>query len=68
MEIYGNPYLPFAIVPCFHQSYVYIKKKVPVWRVQKCIPLIGAKTSLTFAGLQTTPSHVSQFRAENGNL
>ena len=26
------------------------------------------KTSVTCAGLQTTPSHVSQYRAENVNL
>ena len=26
------------------------------------------KTSVTCAGLQTTPSHLSQYRAENGNL
>ena len=39
-----------------------------VWRVQKCIPLVGAKTTLTSAGLQTTTSQVSQYRDENGNL
>ena len=39
-----------------------------VWRVQKCIPLVGAKTALTCAGLQTTPSHVSLYKSENGNL
>ena len=32
------------------------------------IPLVGAKTALTCVGLQTTPSHVSQYRAENENL
>ena len=68
MEICGNPGLPFAMVPCLHQSNVYIKRKLCVWRVQKCIPLIGAKTSLTCAGLQTTPSQRSQYRAGNGNL
>ena len=56
------------MVPCLHQSNVYIKRKLRVWRVQKCIPLVGAKTSLTCAGLYTTPSQVSQSRAENGNL
>ena len=58
----------FAIVPCLHQSNVYIKRKLQVWRFQKCIPLLGAKTALTCAVRQTTPSHVSQYRAENGNL
>ena len=56
------------MVPCLHQSNVYIKRKLRAWRVQKCIPLVGAKISLTCAGLQMTPSHVSQYRAENGNL
>ena len=46
----------------------YIKRKLWVWRVQKCIPLVGAKTVLTCTGLQTTPSHGGQYRAENGNL
>ena len=51
-----------------HQSNVYIKGKLQVCSVQKCIPLVGAKTALTCAGRQTTPSQVSQYRAENGNL
>ena len=56
------------LVPCLHQSNVYIKKKVPVWRVQKRVPLVGAKTTLICAGLQSTSSHVSQYRVENTNL
>ena len=63
-----DPGLPFAITPCLHQSNVHMKRKLQVWRVQKCIPLVGAKTALTCAGRQTTPSHVSEYRAENGNL
>ena len=68
MEICGNPGLPFAMIPYVHQSNVYIKSKLRVWRVEKCNSLVGAKTSLTCAALQTTPSQVSQYRAENGNL
>ena len=68
MEICGIPGLPLSMVPCLHQSKVYIKSMLLVWTVQRCIPFIGAKTSVTCAGLQTTPSHVSQYRAENGNL
>ena len=67
-EICGNPGLPLAMVPCFHQSNVCIKRKLRVWRVQKFIPLVGAKISRTYAGLQTTLPHVSQYRTENGNL
>ena len=68
MEICGNPGLPFTMVPCLHQRNAYIKRKLQVWRVKKFIPLVGAKTVLICAGRQTTPSHVSQYRAENGNL
>ena len=67
-ELCGNPGLPFAIVPCLNQSNAYIKRKLQVWTVQKCIPLVGAKTALTCAGLQTSPSHVSQYWVENRNL
>ena len=54
----------FILAPkqCLYQ------RKLWVWRVQNCIPLVGAKTSLTCAGLQTTPSQVSVYRAGNGNL
>ena len=58
----------FTMVPCLHQSNVYLKRKLQEWRVQKCIRLVSAKTALTCGGRQTTPSHVSQYRAENGNL
>ena len=68
MEICRNPGLPFTMVLCLHQSNVYIKRKLQVWRIQKCIPLVGAKTALTCAGLQTTPSDETQYRAENENL
>ena len=68
MEICGNPGLHLTMVLCLHQSNVYIKSKLRAWRVQKCIPLFGAKTSLTCAGLQMTLSQVSQYRAENGNF
>ena len=57
------------MVPCLHQSNVYIKRKVQVYmECPKCIPLVGAKTSLTCSGLQTTPSQVSQCRTGNGNF
>ena len=42
--------------------------KLGAWRALKCIALVDGKITLTCAGLQTTPSHVSQYRAENGNL
>ena len=57
-----------AMVPSLHQSNVYIKRKLRVCRVQKCILLDGAKTPLTCVGRRTTPSQGSQYRPENGNL
>ena len=56
------------MIPCLHLSNVYIKRKLQVWRVQKCISVVGVKTTLTCAGQKTTRSHLSQYRAEHGNL
>ena len=64
----GNCGGPNVTVPCLHQGNIYIKSKLRVWRDLKCIPLVDAKTSLTCAGRQTTPSQGSQYRSENGNL
>ena len=57
-----------TVVPCLHQNNLYIKRTLRVWRVQKYIPLVGSKTVLTCAGLQTTPSHMRQYWAANENL
>ena len=57
-----------ALVPCLHQGNIYIKRELRIWRDQKCIPLVGAKTTLTCAGRQTTLSEGRRYRAENGNL
>ena len=59
---------PMAMVPCLHQGIVYIKRKPWVWTAQKCFPLVGVYTPPTCTGLQTTPTHRGQYRAENGNL
>ena len=63
-----NPGLPFPMVPCLHQSNLHIKRKLRVWSVQKCSPLIGGKPTITCAILQTTQSYGRQYRAENGNF
>ena len=47
---------PIAIVPCLHQGNIYTKRKLRVWRDQKCIALVSAKTILTCAGRQNTLS------------
>ena len=59
---------PMAMVPCLHQGNIYTKRKLRVWRDQKCIPLVGAITPLKHAGRQNTPSLGRQHRAKNGKL
>ena len=59
---------PISIVPCLHQGNIYTKRKLRVWRDQKCNPLDGAITPLTCAGRQNTPSRRRQYTAQNGNL
>ena len=56
------------MVPCLHQGNIYTKRKVRVWRDQKCIPLVGAGTILTCVGLQYTPSGGRRYWAQNGKL
>ena len=38
-----------AMVTCLHQGNIYIKRKLRVWRDQKCIPLVYAITPLNCA-------------------
>ena len=59
---------PIATVTCLHQGNIYMKRKLRVWKTQKCISLVGAKSPLTCAGRQTTPSQMSRYRVGNGNL
>ena len=59
---------PIAMVPCLHQGNIYIKRKLRLWRDQKCIALVDAQTPLTCAGRQTTPSQGSRYRPENRSL
>ena len=68
MVICENLGLLISMVPHLHQSNVYIKRKLRVWRAQKCNALVGAETVLTSAGQKTTPFHVGQYRAKNGNM
>ena len=41
---------PIAMVPCLQQGNICIKRKLWVWRGQKCIFLVGAKSPFTVAG------------------
>ena len=63
----GNWNGPMAMVPCLHQGNIYTKRKLRVWRDQKCIPLVGAITPLNCAGRHNTPSRGRQYRAQYGN-
>ena len=57
-----------AMVPCLHQGNIYTKRKLRVWRDEKCIPLVDAITPLNCAGCHNTPSRGSQYRAQNGKF
>ena len=59
---------PMAMVPCFHQGNIYTKRKLRVWRDQKCTPLVGAITALNCEGRKNTPSRGRQYRAQNGKF
>ena len=59
---------PMAKVPCLHQGNIYTKRKLRVWRDQKCIPLVGEITPLNCAGRHNTPSRGRQYRAQNGKF
>ena len=67
-ESLGNWVGPMAMVPCLHQGNIYTKRKLRLWRDQKCIPLVGAITTLTCAGRHITPSRGRQYRAQNGKF
>ena len=67
-ESWVNWYGHMAMVPCLDQGITYTKRKLRVWRNQKCIPLVGAITPLTCAGRQSTRSQVRQYRAQNPKL
>ena len=53
------------MVPCLHQCKVYIKRKLRVWRAQKCNFLDSAKTAQTGAGKENTPCLAALYLASN---
>ena len=59
---------PISMIPCLHQGNIYIKRKLRIWKDQKCIPFVGAIIPLTCAGRQNTPSRRRQYRAQYGKL
>ena len=68
MEMCEISGLSIPMVPHFHQSNDYMKRKVRAWRVNKSIALVGADNVFTSAGPETTPFHGRQYSAQNGNM
>ena len=67
-EIWVNWDGHMTMVPCLHQGNIYTKRKLRIWRDQKCIPLVSAITPLTCVGRISTPSRGRKYRAKNGKL
>ena len=63
IKIFGLLGLPIANVPCLHQRNVYIKRKLRMWRAQKCNFFVSAKIAPTGTVLQTTPCHAAPYWA-----
>ena len=59
---------PMAMVPCLHQENIYTKRKLRVWKDQKCIPLVGVITPPNCAGRHSTPSRMRPYRVKNGKF
>ena len=57
-----------AMVPYLHQEKIYIKRKLRVWRDQKCFPLVLAIIPLNCAGRPNIPSRGRQYSAQNGKF
>ena len=56
------------MVPCLHQCRVYTKRKLRVWRAQKCNFLVSAKTTPTRTGQQNTPCLAAPYWTSNRNF
>ena len=57
---------PMAMVPCLHRGNIYTKRKLRVWRDQKCITLVGSIAPLICAGRQSTPSRGRRYMDKSG--
>ena len=62
MNFCENSGVPIGMVLRFHRRNVYTKRKLQVWKTQKCIALVGAESLLNSAGPKTTPFHGGQYR------
>ena len=68
VAICENSGLRFAMVPSFHQSNIYIKRKLRKWSAHKCNPYFSAKSPPRSADLQSTRFHAARYKAVGWNL
>ena len=68
VQICGKAGLPFAEVPCLHQSNLHMKRKLREWRTQKCNPCFGAESPPLRTGQQTTRFHAAPYGTVSANL
>ena len=68
MQICGKSGLPFAEVPCLHQSNLHMKRKLREWRTQKCNPCFGTESPPRSTGQQTTRFHAARYWTVSANL
>ena len=68
MQISETSGLPIVMVPCLHQSNIYIKRNLYGCSANKYYPWVGAKRVQNFTGLQITRIHVSPYTAHNANF
>ena len=68
MQICGKSGLPFAEVPCLHQSNLHMKRKLREWRTQKCNLCFGAESPPLSTGQQTTQFHAAPYGTVSANL
>ena len=68
VQICGKSGLPFAEVPCLHQSNLHMEGKLREWRTQKCNPCFGAESPPLSTGKQTTRFHAAPYGTVSANL
>ena len=68
VQICGKSGLPFAEVPCLHQSNLHMKKKQREWRTQKCNPCFGAESPPLSTSQQTTRFYAAPYGTVSAKL
>ena len=67
-EIFKTLGLLFAMIPGLLQCKVYVKRKLRVWRAQKCNFLVSSKTAPTGTGQHTIPCLAALYLVSNRNF